>query len=398
VQEMNPERSNVIIWCGIVLSRSETFVRGQAASMERFKAHFAGGRSNGAESLIPLDDCLLVNRGGPVGKLQETTFMLTGIAPRLKRQIKRLRPALIHAHHGVSGATALTLARSLRLPLVVTFHGADATVGVKSSPFKSVAGWTFNRRAQRLKEEPALIIAVSQFIKRKLVASGYPEHKIVVHYIGVDTDKFRADRAVAREPVVLFVGRLSEKKGAEYLLRAMEQVQTHSPHLHLVIAGDGPLRPSLEPLARGLHRCTFLGMQSHDVVKGWMNRASMLVAPSVTAASGDSEGLPTVIVEAQAMGLPVIATDHAGNTEAIADGRTGLIAAERDVDTLARHIVRLSSDQELWARLSHNARRQTEQQFDLRRQTRLLEDLYEDVLARPAAAAPAPLLPSEITP
>jgi glycosyltransferase involved in cell wall biosynthesis len=280
--------------------------------------------------------------------------------------------------------------------LIVTFYGADATVTAKSARFTSVAGWTFHQRARWLKEEPALIIAVSQFIKRTLVARGYPENKIVAHYYGVDTAKFRANRAVAREPVVLFVGRLAEKKGVEYLLRAMGQVQKTLPHLHLVIVGDGPLRSELELLSRQLRRCTFLGMQSHTVVKNWMNRASVLVAPSVTAASGDSEGLPTVIVEAQAMGLPVIATDHAGNTEAITDGQTGLIAAERDVDTLAKHIQLLSSNNELWARLSENARRQTERIFDLCKQTRILESLYDDVLARATVAEPAPLIPSKV--
>jgi glycosyltransferase involved in cell wall biosynthesis len=392
---MNSQRPNVIMWCGLILPRSETFVRSQANSLTRFAPHFAGCRSTGAGALIPADECLLVNRGGAVGKLRESAFKLTGSAPGLVRKLRSLRPALIHAHHGVSGALALPLARALGLPLVVTFYGADATVTAKSARFTSVAGWTYHRRGRRLQQEPAQIIAVSRFIKRQLVARGYPEDKIVAHYYGVDSQKFRADPAVAREPVVLFVGRLAEKKGVEYLLRAMDQVQKHAPHLHLVIAGDGPLRPSLEPLARNLRRCTFLGMQSHEVVKGWMNRASMLVAPSVTAASGDSEGLPTVIVEAQAMGLPVIATDHAGNTEAVSDGQTGLIAQERDVDTLARHITRLAGDTDLWARLSHTARRQAERQFDLRQQTRVLEDLYDDVLARSAEAGPVERLPSQ---
>src|SRR5262245_12922607 len=393
---MNSQRPKVIMWCGMILPRSETFVRSQADSLERFAPHFAGCRSTGAGALIPADECLLVNRGGAAGKLRESAFKLTGFAPNLVRQLRALQPALIHAHHGISGALALPLAQALGLPLVVTFYGADATVTAKSAKFTSVAGWTYHRRTGRLQQEPTLIIAVSRFIKRQLVARGYPENKIVAHYYGVDTQKFRADPAVTREPVVLFVGRLAEKKGVAYLLRAMEQVRVHAPDLHLVIAGDGPLRPSLEPLARNLRRCTFLGMQSHEVVKGWMNRASMLVAPSVTAASGDSEGLPTVIVEAQAMGLPVIATDHAGNTEAITDGQTGLIAAERDSDTLARHITRLADNQELWARLSDNARRQAERQFDLRKQTRILEGLYDDVLARSAAAAAAPLVPSEM--
>jgi glycosyltransferase involved in cell wall biosynthesis len=381
---MHSQRPKIIIWCGRVLSRSETFVVGQSSSLERFMPHFAGCQSADPESLIPANDCFLANRGA-AGKVRETIFKLTGVAPRLKRQIEKLRPALIHAHHGVSGALALPLARSLRIPLVVTFHGADATTRATRSRFTSVAGWALHRREQWLKDGPALIIAVSQFIKRKLLAAGYPDDKVVVHHIGVNTDKFRADPAVVREPVVLFVGRLVEKKGTEYLLRAMDQVQMTLPNVQLVIAGDGPLRASLQPLAARLRRCTFLGMQSHDVVKGWMNRASMLVAPSVTAASGDSEGLPTVIVEAQAMGLPVVATDHAGNTEAVTDGRTGLIAAERDVETLAKHIVRLSTDTVLWARLSHDARLQTEREFDIRRQTRVLEGLYEEALARSAA-------------
>jgi glycosyltransferase involved in cell wall biosynthesis len=391
---MNSHRPNVIMWCGLILPRSETFVRSQADSLERFAPHFAGCRSTGAGALIPADECHLVNSGGAAGKLRESAFKLTGLAPGLVRQLRALWPALIHAHHGISGALALPLARALRLPLVVTFYGADATVTAKSARFTSIAGWTYHRRARRLQQEPALIIAVSRFIKRQLVARGYPEDKIVAHYYGVDTQKFRADPAVTREPIVLFVGRLAEKKGVAYLLRAMELVQQRAPDLHLVIAGDGPLRPTLEPLARNLRRCTFLGMQSHEVVKGWMNRASMLVAPSVTAASGDSEGLPTVIVEAQAMGLPVIATAHAGNTEAITDGQTGLIAQERDVETLAEHITRLASDKDLWVRLSHNARRQVERQFDLRQQTRVLEGLYDDVLARSAIGGPAERLPS----
>lgn len=382
----------MIVWSGLLLPPSETFVQAQAGALRRFNPHFAGVRSAGAKSLLAPDDCILLNRGGPGGAMAEAMFKLAGMAPRLCRKLRSLRPALLHAHHGVSGALALPLVRALDVPMVVTFHGADATAKLLPA-YASLAQWAIRRRAERFKRDTALFVAVSEFIRRKLIDRGYPSEKIVVHHIGVDTREFRPDPGVAREPVVLFVGRLAEKKGCEYLIRAMAHVQQSCPNLRLVIAGDGPLKGILHALAAStLREFTFLGLQSHDQVRDWMKRASILVAPSVTASNGDSEGLPMVIVEAQAMGLPVVASDHAGIGEAIADGETGLMAAERDVETLARHIVRLSSDESLRLAICANARRQAETSFDLNRQTGVLEGLYDRVLEQSPDARVARLI------
>jgi glycosyltransferase involved in cell wall biosynthesis len=108
----------------------------------------------------------------------------------------------------------------------------------------------------------------------------------------------------------------------------------------------------------------------------------VFAAPSVTASSGDSEGLPTVILEAQAMGVPVVATEHAGAVEAIRHEDTGMLGAERDVEKLSENITRVCSDDRLWATLSANARRQVETRFDVRGQTRILEDHYEELPAQ----------------
>lgn len=363
-----------------MLNPSETFIRNQALAMQRFQPHFVGVRYS-RDSLLTREQCTLVNDGGRAGAFREAVFKTLAVPPSFRRRVARLCPALIHAHHGVNGALALPLARSLRLPLVVTFHGADATVH-KAPDHYSLAHRAFRRRVEQLKTDVAFFTADSAFIKQKLVEKGYPADKIVVHHVGVDLQKFKADPAVKREPVVLFVGRLAEKKGIEYLIRAMHQVQAASPHLKLVIIGDGELRDSLRALAADmLKNYEFLGLQSSDVVRQWMNRATVLAVPSVTASNGDCEGLPTVIQEGMAMGIPVVATRHAGNCEAITQGVTGLTTAERDVDLLASHIARLSSDENLWARISANARRAVELNLDIRKQTARLEELYERLVS-----------------
>jgi glycosyltransferase involved in cell wall biosynthesis len=225
-----------------------------------------------------------------------------------------------------------------------------------------------------------LFIAVSEFIKAKLVEQGFPADKIVVHYIGVDTERFQPDPTVPREPVILFVGRLAEKKGCEYIIRAMSQIQTEVPDAELVIIGDGPLRAELEELATTLlHRYQFLGLQPPDIVRTWMNRACLLAAPSVTSSTGDSEGLPMVIVEAQAMGLPVVSSIHAGIPEAVVHEETGFLVAERDWKGLAEHSLRLLKEPNLWQRLSLNGMERSRTKFDLHKQNRALEDIYSRI-------------------
>lgn len=378
---MHNDRRSVIVWSGFLLNPSETFIRNQALAMQRFAPRFAGVRYS-RDSLLTRGDCTLVNDGSRAGAFREAVFKTLAVPPSYRRRIARLRPALIHAHHGVNGALALPLARSLQVPLVVTFHGADATVH-KAPDHYSLAHRAFRRRVERLKTDVAFFTADSAFIKQKLVEKGYPGDKIVVHHVGVDLQQFRSDPAIKREPVVLFVGRLAEKKGVEYLIRAMHRVQAASPHLKLVIIGDGELRDTLRPLAADLLKnYEFLGLQSSDVVRQWMNRATALAVPSVTASNGDCEGLPTVIQEGMAMGVPVVATRHAGNCEAITEGETGLTTAERDVDLLASHIARLCSDQNLRAKISANARRAVQANLDIRKQTAKLEDLYDRLLSR----------------
>jgi colanic acid/amylovoran biosynthesis glycosyltransferase len=204
---------------------------------------------------------------------------------------------------------------------------------------------------------------------------------VQVHYIGVDTEEFKPQFREPRKKMVLFVGRLVEKKGCEYLIRAMEPIQKAMPEVELVIVGDGPLRQSLERLAESLLRkFTFAGPQTGLEIQHWMQRATVLSTPSVIASSGDAEGFGMVFIEAQSSGLPVVSFASGGIAEAVTHGETGYLAPEKDWRTLSDYIARLLGNGELWERFSRAGRSLVEKTFDLKMQTEKLERIYEQTI------------------
>src|SRR5207245_202670 len=132
---------------------------------------------------------------------------------------------------------------------------------------------------------------------------------------------------------------------------------TLMPEIELVIIGDGPQRQQLEILAQEkLTRFRFLGLQPASVVRQWMNRAKVFSVPSVTVASGAEEGFGMVFAEAQAMECPVVSFSSGGIPEAVGHEETGLLAKERDVETLSQHILLLMKNDRLWKRMSEAGR------------------------------------------
>lgn len=374
------KRDRVLIYRDRMLPHSETFVLAQGEGLTAFEAFYAGSARVPGGIAVPAERSLFVNDGTRFGRMGEILFKMFGLVsrPHLAR-LEESRPLLVHAHFGPDGVLAQTLAEALQVPLVVTFHGYDATMTEAALRAKSFVEKKFLVRRERLVAGCARFIAISDFIRKRLIESGIPEQKIVVHYIGVDLETLKPSD-VERKEVALFVGRLVEKKGCAYLIRAMQRVQESLPDLELVVIGDGPLRGELEEAAaRSLTRYRFLGAQPNDVVREWMNRSRIFSVPSVTAASGDAEGFGIVFAEAQAMGLPVVSFASGGIPEAVADGETGFLLPEKDWEGLAERIVLLCRDQPLWRRMSQAGRRRVAENFDLKRQCRILEKIYAEV-------------------
>ncbi|OLP20482.1 glycosyl transferase [Leptolyngbya sp. 'hensonii'] len=370
----------VALFSSLLLPPSQTFIKAQGEQLQQFTPYYVGSRLVPGLALPP-ERTIVVNSGNIQGQIQEALFKLTGLAPRLYQQVRQLNPVLIHAQFGLSGALVLPLVRSLNLPLIVHFRGADATLKDDQARYASLNHWIYLRRREALKQETTLFITVSKFIQEKLLEQGFPANKIIAHYSGISLHDFSPDPALPRQPIVLFVGRLTKKKGCEYLIQAMQRVQTEQPEVELVIIGDGPLRASLETQAAQLPgRYQFLGTQVATVVRKWMNQSRLLVAPSVTATDGDSEGLPNVVLEAQAMGLPVVSTLHAGIPEGVLQGETGFLAAERNPEELAAYCLQLLQDPDLWQRFSQQGQTHVRSNFDRTHQVEILEQLYNSVL------------------
>lgn len=373
--------SAAAIFSCTLLPSSETFIRAQGEALRRYRPYYVGCRPVAGLEL-PTARTIAVNEGGCMGKLAEAIFKYTGRSRSVERRLDMLRPRLIHAHFGPGGALALPLARRLGVPLIVTYHGADATTSDQTWRTGSHTHRIYLRRRNDLFRETRLFIAVSEFIRGKLIAQGVPEDRVAVHYIGIDTDYFAppTDGPKQRAPTVLFVGRLAEKKGCEYAIRAMARVQKIHPKAVLRIIGDGPLWGALESLAKSsLTRCEFLGLQPHDVIRRELAATRVFCAPSITAANGDAEGFGLVFAEAQAMGTPVVSSFSGGIPEAVAHGRTGFLAPERDVDGLTRGLLDLIENDDLWQRFSAAGREFVCSRFDLKKQTRSLESLYDTV-------------------
>ncbi|MFZ0746385.1 MAG: glycosyltransferase [Terracidiphilus sp.] len=377
------DRRSIVIFRDWLLTASETFIRAQGEGLDGYVPFYVGlRRVAGLE--LPEKRSYVLSNGSFGGHLKEKIFKVTGYSPRLRRELLSSAPCLIHAHFGFDGTTLLPIALHLPIPFLVTYHGFDATLR-REQLCQTYWGRRYLRRLCKLKERCSLFVAVSQFIRKKLLAQGFPDDKICVHYIGIDTRSFSPSPAVKRRPTVLFVGRLVEKKGCEYLIRAMQSVQEAAPQAELVVIGDGPLRPSLEKLATStLRRVKFLGLQTQEQIRDWMNQASVLSTPSVVAGSGDAEGFGMVFIEAQSMGLPVASFASGGIPEAVTHGETGLLAPERDWRALAANILTLLTDKSAWQQMSDKAQERVRREFDLRKQCTKLEGIYDELLSKQA--------------
>lgn len=359
-----------LVYRDVLLPRSETFIPRQYRAFQSLSPIWVGAKPGNGRDLITGEQVLLD------GRVERALFKQLGIVPRAFQTLAARNPTLIHANFGRGGALALPLARALDLPLVVTFHGGDATKH-KHYQNTSLVQPVFQRRLEALKREAALFVCVSEFIRQTLIARGFPPEKLAVNRYGIDQPP-PSEHGKTRS-YILFIGRLVEKKGLSYLIEAMAIVRRSFPTMELVIVGDGPLRTALTPSA-DVVGARFVGWQSQAEVASWIDGALAVVVPSVTAESGDAEGLPNTVLEAMARGCPVVGSYHAGIGEAVIDGETGFLCAERDAEGLANALGRLIENPDLCRRLGEAGQRRIGVEFDADIQSGRLEALLQSVI------------------
>jgi colanic acid/amylovoran biosynthesis glycosyltransferase len=366
-----------VIWKNTWLPRSETFIRDQIAEYTRTEAITFGLTREQPPLTEP--DLILLRRP----RLRTAADRFITRSPRLDRLVGRaagarlrdVQPDFIHAHFGIDGMTALGASDILRRPLIVTFHGYDASATGRPGLER------YFDALPTLFARSAGLIAVSSFVADRLKQLGAPTDRVHVHHIGVRLPERRA-LAEGDAGYVLFVGRLVPKKGVDVLLRAFAALPAELRDTPLILVGDGHLRTELEKLARELHlNARFTGPLPSDQVATHIRNAALLCAPSKRAPDGDSEGLPMVILEAGAWGVPVVAADHAGIRDAVTHGHNGLLFPEGDEAALAAALSSLLADAAARRSLGATAREVVQQRFDIVTQTALLEDLYGSLVS-----------------
>lgn len=319
-------------------------------------------------------------------------FPLTGVVvPKTDEQAwalaRQIDARAIVCHFGPQSTLGMTIALAVNRPAVTIFHGYDISRLIRDRI------WVERYRAVASLGMHALCI--SHAGRQKLIEIGWPASQIDVIHLGVDTTRFAFVPPSERRPAagprrILIVARLVPKKGVDVALAAMRRLRDRGCDVELRIVGDGPERTRLEGLIRAwqLTNVSLLGALEHALTQQEFTRAHLYIQPSITAESGDQEGIPVSLMEAMAVGVPVVSTRHSGIPELVIDGQTGLLTDEHDAESLAAAIERLTRDRTGAEHLAHAARARVEQEFDRQHQATRF-DAYFRALADDAGRRPS---------
>jgi colanic acid/amylovoran biosynthesis glycosyltransferase len=285
---------------------------------------------------------------------------------------------IIHCHFGYNGLKGLALRELgvLQGKLIVTFHGVSMSKDIQEQGIQ-----IYNK----LFAKGDLFLPVSEHWKHQLIKLGCNEAKIIVHHMGIDLHNFAfIPRQQSPDGFTRLVSicRLVEKKGIEYAIRAVAKLARTKPNLEYKIIGDGLLKPKLQKLIDELNlseTVELLGWKQKTEVINILNNSDILLAPSITAPDGDREGIPVALMEAMAMGLPVISSLHSGIPELVKDGVSGFLVPERDVDGIAEKLNYLLEHPKIWSEMGRAGREIVQENYDIEQLNHRLLAIYQEL-------------------
>lgn len=270
----------------------------------------------------------------------------------LRTYLQKQRIDVVLANYGIAAAHLVPACRDLGIPLLVIFHGHDATDQKLLKQYR--------RGYQRLFEYASFVITVSADMREGLIRLGAPPEKIRVVPCGVDIAKFRP-ASEPKEKLFLAVGRFVEKKGPLHTIKAFHKVWQKHPDAKLVMAGSrsGECYAACSRWVANTGMAgavVFAGVLTPAEIREWMARARAFVQHSITAANGDQEGTPVSVLEASASGLPVISTFHGGIKEAVVHNKTGFLVKEGDIDGMAASMMTILENSDLAGSMGREGR------------------------------------------
>jgi colanic acid/amylovoran biosynthesis glycosyltransferase len=305
---------------------------------------------------------------------------------------------IIHAYFGPVAWRMLELKRRLNLPLVVTFLGDDIAPAL--APWWSWwiddgsrhADWP--QRLRELFQQADVLLVEGPFLRERVLELGAPAEKVHVQRFGVPLDRLEFRPRAAREDgktIVAFAGRFCEQKGVLYALRAVHALRAEGRDVELRLIGDdtmtdGSYAAEIHAYIRANHLqdCVrLLGFLNWEDCIAELQRCDLFLHPSVVDRDGRGEGgAPTTIIEAQALGMPVVSTYHCDIPNVTLPGESALLVPERDVGALADALRTLVNEPERWEPMGRAGRRHVEELHDIAKEARRLEDRYLALLGQ----------------
>lgn len=355
-------------------SYSETFIR-------RIKELLPGEIVSCYGGFVPRrsDNGRLKNHGSPSLKdvlLKRAGFIREPFAQHyMKEFLRGEKFDLVFANFGVAGGALASVCQEVGVPLIVHFHGADASVR------KYYQDPCYNYKG--MFEIADAIVVVSRAMREHLLSLGADPRKLHLITYSPD-DRFLDVRPAFRSKVCLAAGRFVEKKAPYLTLLAFRKAQQTVPDLQLRMIGDGELLPVCKHIASSLKisNVEFVGVQTPDQIRAHQSEALMFVQHSIQADDGDQEGTPLAVLEASAAGLPVVATRHAGIPDVVKHETTGFLVDEGDVDGMADYMTRIALNTDLARSMGEAGREVIRNDFSGERYRESLVNLVSDIAKR----------------
>lgn len=305
---------------------------------------------------------------------RQPALLYRGELETIRRILIRRDPDLMHIYFGNTGVHLLPLIERWDRPCLVSFHGMD----VQSRPEEP----GYDQKLRRLLQVVPLVLVRSRSIANRLLLLGCDRSKIRLNRAGIPLDgfpHFSRPAPANGEWRLVQACRLIPKKGLPTSLKAFANFVQIYPKARFTIAGEGPMRQDLAKAVQDLglgEQVRFSAFLDQSQLRALYEDSHIFVHPSEQPEDGNQEGIPNSMLEAMATGLPVAATQHGGIPEAVIDGQTGYLVAERDHKALAKALLRLAGDLTTWRKMGQAATAAVAENFELSKQIHVLESYY----------------------
>ena len=383
------DRTVVATYCATFLAADMRHIYRQVVGLEEFQAHVITRKRRNEEAfprhhkwvtVLPKPRHRFLRRLY-YQKLKKVPWPMNDAEVRdFLYALQRHGAEVLHIYFGNIAVQLLPVLKTIRHPVVVSFHGADAGAELEAPAHLSLMREVFRHST--------LVLARSHSLLDRLREAGCPEHKLRLQRTAIPINgvKFK-EREIPPEGGAwrLFQAcRLVEKKGLPVSLEVFKNVLAEHPGARFEIAGSGPLEEQLRAQCEQLGisgQVDFLGFLDQKEILKKAYRSHLFLHPSQMGPDKNQEGVPNAMLETMATGLPAIATRHGGIPEAITHGESGMLSDERDVEGLSRDALELMGDPDLYRKISLGARTAIEEKFEARLQLQQLESHYREAIA-----------------